>query len=76
MPRDLYDIWLLLRQGLEPDLTLVERKLALCDREWEREALEEAIEDLRAEWGRDLRPLLPQFVPYEVAREGVEASLN
>ena len=68
-PRDLYDIWLLLRQGVEPDLTLVERKLALYDREWERETLEEAIENLRAEWERDLRPLLPQFVPYEVAQE-------
>jgi predicted nucleotidyltransferase component of viral defense system len=75
-PRDLYDIWLLLRQGVEPDLTLVERKLALYNREWEREALEEAIEDLRIEWQRDLRPLLPQFVPYEVARERVEALLE
>ena len=74
-PRDLYDIWLLLGQGVEPDLTLVERKLALYDREWEREALEEAIEHLRAEWERDLRPLLPQFVPYEVARERVEGLL-
>jgi predicted nucleotidyltransferase component of viral defense system len=75
-PRDLYDIWLLLRQGVEPDLTLVDRKLALYDREWEREALEEAIENLRTEWERDLRPLLPQFVAYEVARERVEALLE
>ena len=74
-PRDLYDIWLLLRQGVEPDPALVERKLALYHREWEREALEEAIENLRAEWERDLRPLLPQFVPYEVARERVESLL-
>jgi predicted nucleotidyltransferase component of viral defense system len=75
-PRDLYDIWLLIRQGVEPDLTLVEQKLALYDRKWEREALEEAIENLRVEWERDLRPLLPQFVPYEVARERVEALLG
>jgi hypothetical protein len=69
-------MWLLLRQGVEPDLTLVERKLALYDREWEPEALEETVENLRAEWERDLRPLLPQFVPYEVARERVEGLLN
>ena len=74
-PRDVYDIWLLLTQGVQPDLTLVERKLALYDREWEHEALVEAIENLRAEWERDLRPLLPQFVPYEVARERVESLL-
>jgi len=74
-PRDVYDIWLLLTQGVQPDLTLVERKLALYDREWEHEGLEEAIERLRAECERDLRPLLPQFVPYEVARERVESLL-
>jgi len=74
-PRDLYDIWLLLRQGVEPDLTLVERKLALYDRTWTREALEEAMENVRAGWERDLRHLLPQFVPYELARERVEALL-
>lgn len=74
-PRDLYDIWLLLRQGVEPDLSLVERKLALYDRTWNREALEEAMENVRAGWERDLRHLLPQFVPYELARERVEALL-
>lgn len=74
-PRDLYDIWLLLRQGVEPDLALVERKLALYDRTWNREALEEAMENVRADWERDLRHLLPQFVPYELARERVEALL-
>lgn len=74
-PRDLCDIWLLLMQGVVPDLTWVEHKLALYDRKWEREALEEAIENLRAGWERHLRPLLPQFVPYEVARERVESLL-
>ena len=74
-PRDLYDIWLLLRQGVEPDLSLVERKLALYDRTWTREALEKALENVRGGWERDLRHLLPQFVPYELARERVEALL-
>lgn len=74
-PRDLYDIWLLLRQGVEPDLALFESKLALYDRTWNREALEEAMENVRGDWERDLRHLLPQFVPYEVARERVEALL-
>ena len=74
-PRDLYDIWLLLRQGVEPDLSLVERKLALYDRTWTREAMEKALENVCGGWERDLRHLLPQFVPYELARERVEALL-
>lgn len=75
-PRDLYDVWLLLQQGVEPDLALVERKLALYDRVWKREALNEAVERVRVGWERDLRALLPQFVPYAVAREGVAALLT
>lgn len=70
-PRDLYDIWLLLGQGVKPDDVLIERKLALYEMEWCPEALEEAVERVRADWDRDLRHLLPQFVPYEVVRGGV-----
>ncbi len=73
-PRTRCDGWTF-QPGQEPDLTLVKRKLALYDREWQHEALEEAIENLRPEWERDFRPLLPQFVPYEVARERVGALL-
>lgn len=55
-PRDLYDIWLLQRQEVEPDLTVVDRELALYDQEWKRDAIEEALEGVRPEWKQDLRP--------------------
>jgi predicted nucleotidyltransferase component of viral defense system len=70
-PRDLYDVWLLLSQGVQPDDVLIEHKLALYEMEWCPEALVEAVDRVRADWDRDLRHLLPQFVPYEVVREGV-----
>jgi hypothetical protein len=60
---------------VEPDLTVDECGLANQNRGWEREALEEAMEHVRTDWERDLRPMLPQFVPYEVARERVEVLL-
>jgi predicted nucleotidyltransferase component of viral defense system len=75
-PRDLYDIWLLLHQGVEPDTALIQRKLALYEMRWDPEVLKEAVERVRADWERDLRPLLPQFVPYEFAREGIAALLG
>lgn len=37
------------------------------------EALEEALDRVRADWERDLQPLLPQFVGYEDVRRGVES---
>jgi len=75
-PRDLYDLWLLLRQGVQADRALIERKLALYDMAWRPDALEEALGRVRADWERDLRPLLPQFIPFEMAREGVAALLE
>jgi len=75
-PRDLYDIWLLLRQGVQPDLTLVQRKLSLYGMKWDRDGLEKALERVRADWERDLRPLLPQFVAYEDVRREVAVALR
>jgi predicted nucleotidyltransferase component of viral defense system len=75
-PRDLYDLWLLQRQGAQPDMALIERKLALYEMAWHPDTLEAALEQVRADWERDLRPLLPQFVPYELAREGAKALLE
>ena len=71
-PRDLYDVWLLLSQGVSPDRALIERKLALYEMAFSVEALEEVLTRVRADWERDLRPLLPQFVAYEDVRRGVE----
>lgn len=71
-PRDLYDIWLLLRQGVSPDAALIARKLALYGITWNREALENALARARTDWERDLRPLLPQFVACEDVVRGIE----
>lgn len=70
-PRDLYDLWLLLRRGIKLDRALIERKLALYGMRWDRAVLEQALERVQADWERDLRPLLPQFVSYEDARRGI-----
>jgi predicted nucleotidyltransferase component of viral defense system len=73
--RDLYDVWLLLRQGIEPDRALIELKLHTYGIEWSAERLDEALERVAVEWERDLRHLLPQMVPYDLAREDVLARL-
>ena len=48
-PRDLYDIWLLLHQGVLPDAALIARKLTLYEMTWNHEALEEALGRARAD---------------------------
>lgn len=74
-PRDLYDIWLLLRQGVHPVRTLIDRKLALYETSFSREALIEALDRVGEDWERDLQPLLPQLVPYGEAWAAVELAL-
>lgn len=64
-PRDLYDLWLLLRQGIHPEPALIERKLKMYQLSWQPEQLSSAIEQVRGEWERDLRPLLPQYVAFD-----------
>lgn len=70
-PRDLYDIWLLLNQGVTFDRSLVEHKLSLYDMTFSAEILDQALNQVRDDWERDLQPLLPQFVSYQDARRGV-----
>lgn len=72
-PRDLYDVWLLLSQGVTLDLALVQRKLALYELPLTAAALEPALARAVADWERDLRPLLPQYVEPEVALRAVDA---
>lgn len=57
---------------MSPDRALIERKLASYGMTFSVEALEEALNRVRTDWERDLRPLLPQFVAYEDVRRGVE----
>ena len=75
-PRDLYDIWLLCHRGVRPDPALIERELARYGMRWEPGVLGEALECVRDDWERDLRPLLPQFVSCEDALEGITALLK
>jgi predicted nucleotidyltransferase component of viral defense system len=70
-PRDLYDVWSLLQQGVLPDQALIEHKLAPYGMAFSIEAFEEILARVRADWEHDLRPLLPKFVEYEDVRRGL-----
>jgi len=72
-PRDLYDIWLLLAQGVTLKRGLVEQKLALYGLSLTASSLEPALSRAARDWERDLHPLLPQYVDAEVALGGIAA---
>jgi predicted nucleotidyltransferase component of viral defense system len=64
--RDVYDIWLLKNQGVAINKGLVEQKLKLYALTFTRSNLNEALVKASREWERDLQPLLPQDIHWEV----------
>ncbi len=75
-PRDLYDIWLLSRRGVRAETALIRRKLSLYGLNWQWDAFEEALTQAGLDWEHDLRPLLPQFVTFEMVRQEVLQALQ
>ncbi len=75
-PRDVYDIWLLTSQGVRMDRELVRKKLALYDVVLSVANLENALERAKADWTRDLRPLLPQRLTWKDAITRVAPQLS
>jgi uncharacterized protein len=65
-PRDVYDLWLLSKQGVKLDKNIVAAKLAVYEDKSTLLEPQEALAKARQDWERDLRPLLGQFVAWEV----------
>ena len=74
--RDVYDIWLLTSQGVRMDKALVKKKLALYHVTLSKANLDNALEKAKRDWTRDLRPLLPQLVPWRDAMARVAPLLS
>lgn len=73
-PRDLYDVWLMVEQGIDLNAELIEQKLRLYEMTLTRAGVEGALARAQLDWERDLRPLLGQYVEPDVT-ERVAATL-
>ncbi|RME89971.1 MAG: nucleotidyl transferase AbiEii/AbiGii toxin family protein [Anaerolineae bacterium] len=71
-PRDLYDLWLLTAQGIKIDSGLLRQKMELYDLVITPQVFDEAVGKAAANWERDLRPLLPQFVTWDEVSPVIE----
>lgn len=74
--RDVFDIWLLINQGIVVDRKLIEKKLALYEIPLTTQTLDDALDKAKADWTRDLRPLLPQLVSWKDAVSQIEPVLR
>jgi len=64
-PRDLYDLWFMLRRGIQLNPGLVRRKLRSCGMRFDPGKLRERVDAMGSIWAADLRNLvigeLPEF---------------
>ncbi len=70
-PRDLYDVWFLLSKGVEPRLSLIDRKLKLYEKKFDVAIFKTSVVRARENWARDLAPLLSSVPRFEAVAEGV-----
>lgn len=75
--RDVFDVWFLLRKGVDLDLRLIEKKMDIYeDMEFKKEDFIYKIEEKRDEWERDLRMLVPESPEFDRVRDHIEDVLG
>jgi predicted nucleotidyltransferase component of viral defense system len=60
-PRDMYDIWFLMKNGVSADAETVNKKFAFYNEKFSLQKAFENIKKIEAEWGRDLQPLMAKL---------------
>lgn len=70
-PRDLYDVWFLLAQGLGFNEDLINEKLKLYDMKFDKKHFIEEVNKERKVWRQELQSLLPQVPPFEDVKEKI-----
>lgn len=56
--RDLYDLWFLIKMGVEIDLSLIDKKLEFYKMEFDTRKFVENIESLESVWVQELEPVI------------------
>lgn len=70
-PRDLYDVWFLLTQGIRFDENLINEKLKLYNLKFEKKHFIEEVNKEKKVWRQELESLLPQVPSFEEVREKI-----
>lgn len=76
-PRDVYDLWFLLKKGVPIDIDLINRKLKVASLRFEKGRFGRALEGKRGMWSKDLKMLIVGRMPeFEVALREIMAQFQ
>jgi predicted nucleotidyltransferase component of viral defense system len=62
-PRDIYDMWFLLKRGVKLDKALINRKLKIYKLKYQKKSVIKRIEQMKGGWKKDLRALIIGNLP-------------
>jgi len=65
-PRDLYDVWFLLKNGIELNKAFVERKYSYYNEKYDVEKLEGKLEGFREKWNQDLHQFMAKVPDFDL----------
>lgn len=75
-PRDVYDIWFLLKKGVKTTIQDINRKLKLYGEVYSEEKCKEKVDEKRKSWTVDLKPLVKGELPdFEAVRKEILENL-
>ena len=69
-PRDVYDLWFLLKKGVKPNYELINQKISFSKDEFKRK-----IEDIRREWSSELSKLIQHYPPFDEVKQLIVSML-
>jgi len=80
-PRDIYDVWFLLKRGVKFNVSLIDKKLRIYKMTFNRDMFYKKIEEKEGMWVRDLKALIIGSLPEFEAichgiKEMIEAQVN
>jgi len=71
-PRDLYDLWFLLKRGVAPDIGMINAKLKPYEKNYSKREFAKKVDLKKASWKTDLQGLvIGALVEFDKAREEV-----
>jgi len=73
--KDIYDVWFLLKKGVEFDLELIKKKLEYYELEWDKKAFINAINKPEI-WETELEPLLKTLPKFNEVRKFIHKKVK
>jgi hypothetical protein len=74
--KDVYDIWFLLKRGIEFDEKLIKEKLKFYNMTWNKKEFAKTLNLQKSVWENELKPLLPSIPPFMEVKKFLLKNLN